>query len=233
MIYDDLLRRIDDRLKALGLSERAACLKAELKVDAIRNIRRGRAPRAETLTALARALDLPPTALLDGPATPAPAPMPPAPDLDDGFEPAIIDLPAPAAMPLNVPVYGVCEGGSDGAFEMNGSVIDFVRRPPGILHAKNVYAVYVVGTSMEPRFEPGDLLYVSPNKPAQPGCDVVIQMVGETEDSPRRCYVKRLVRRSPSAVRVRQYNPDKEYELNGREVLAIHRVLTAAELLGI
>ena len=41
MSQDLLLQRIEARLKATGLSERKACLKAGLKVDAIRTIRRG------------------------------------------------------------------------------------------------------------------------------------------------------------------------------------------------
>ena len=53
MPYEELIQRIEERLKALGLSERKACLKAALEVDAIRNIRRGYGPRAETLKALA------------------------------------------------------------------------------------------------------------------------------------------------------------------------------------
>lgn len=59
MPYTKLLTVIDDRLEALGLSERKACLMAGLKVDAIRTIRRGNAPKVETLSALAPILKLP------------------------------------------------------------------------------------------------------------------------------------------------------------------------------
>ena len=65
MAYEELLRRIEERLEALGLSERKASLKAALKVDAIRNIRRGYAPRAETLRALAQVLEVPSGHLLE------------------------------------------------------------------------------------------------------------------------------------------------------------------------
>lgn len=55
----DLLTRIEERLEALGLSPRAASLKAGLSPDAIRNIQRGKSsrPRGEALAALARALE--------------------------------------------------------------------------------------------------------------------------------------------------------------------------------
>jgi len=65
MPYEELIQRIEERLKALGLSERKACLKAALGVDAIRNIRRGYAPRAETLKALAQILEVPSGHLLE------------------------------------------------------------------------------------------------------------------------------------------------------------------------
>ena len=65
MAYEELLKRIEDRLNDLGLSERKACLKAALGVDSIRNIRRGYGPRAETLKALAQVLEVPSTHLLE------------------------------------------------------------------------------------------------------------------------------------------------------------------------
>lgn len=54
-----LMERIRERLKAVGLSERKACLLAGLKVDAIRVIRRGHAVRRETLRLLAPVLQCP------------------------------------------------------------------------------------------------------------------------------------------------------------------------------
>jgi transcriptional regulator with XRE-family HTH domain len=65
MSYKNLLKRIDQRLTALGLSERKACLLAGLKVDSIRNIRRGAAPKIETLLVLERALKTRPRYLID------------------------------------------------------------------------------------------------------------------------------------------------------------------------
>lgn len=52
----ELVARIDARLKTLGLSDRKASMKAGLKPDSIRNIRRGSQPSAYTLAALARTL---------------------------------------------------------------------------------------------------------------------------------------------------------------------------------
>ena len=57
MTYEILIRRIDERLKATGLSERKACLNAGVGVNSIRHIRkRDHAPKLPTLAALAAAL---------------------------------------------------------------------------------------------------------------------------------------------------------------------------------
>lgn len=54
-----LIEIIDRRLRELDLSERAACLRGGLSVDAIRSIRRGFAPKVNTLSALAIVLQVP------------------------------------------------------------------------------------------------------------------------------------------------------------------------------
>ncbi|MBP7336896.1 LexA family transcriptional regulator [Niveispirillum sp.] len=59
MTYELLIARIQERLSDLNLSERKACLKAGLHVDAIRSIRNGHAPRIERLAALAKVLEVP------------------------------------------------------------------------------------------------------------------------------------------------------------------------------
>src|SRR3954453_4494755 len=62
--YDELLRRIEERRALLGVSERRLCELAGLPVDRVRTIRRGNAPRAETLVALAKALKIDPAYLI-------------------------------------------------------------------------------------------------------------------------------------------------------------------------
>jgi len=65
MKNEELIRRIEARLKALNLKDRSASLKAGLHADAIRNIKRGKVPKLDRLKALATALDVPPSYLID------------------------------------------------------------------------------------------------------------------------------------------------------------------------
>lgn len=66
MSYELLLTRIKERLDALGLSERKACLMADVGLNTIRHIRvRGHAPKPENLAKLAKALEVPASYFLE------------------------------------------------------------------------------------------------------------------------------------------------------------------------
>ncbi|GAP24010.1 hypothetical protein GLF_0892 [Gluconobacter frateurii NBRC 101659] len=66
MSYELLLARIDERLKATGMSERKACITADVGLNTIRHIRkRGHAPKPINLQKLAVALGVNPSYFLD------------------------------------------------------------------------------------------------------------------------------------------------------------------------
>lgn len=140
----------------------------------------------------------------------------------------------PRSWPLDVPVLGTAQAGADGDFEMNGEVIDRVRRPPGISNSKDVFAIYVQGDSMVPWKEPGDLVYVQGHRPARPGDYVVIQMKAAREGDVPRAYLKRLVRSAGPSIIVEQFNPPiPDMPIPTNRVDRIFRVMTLNELMGI
>ena len=137
------------------------------------------------------------------------------------------------AMPLNVPVYGTAVGGSSGEFQMNGNVVDYVRRPPGISRTQGVFAVYVQGDSMSPWRFPGDPIYINPARPARQGDHVLVELQSERDGEPGAAFVKRLVSVSATAVRLAQYNPARDdIEFPRDKVRQILRIVEWAELLG-
>lgn len=97
-------------------------------------------------------------------------------------------LPAPDAplppmrteMPKDVPVYGTVVGGSGQGslfdFELNGTVVDYVRRPPRIAGRADVFAAYVAGGSMAPWREPGQLIYAESVKSPKPLDYVLVEL---------------------------------------------------------
>ena len=81
---------------------------------------------------------------------------------------------------------------------------------------------------MSPRYEPGELIFVSPRRPARVGDDVVIVLNdGSGEQT---AYIKRLVRQGGEVVVVEQFNPSKEIRFPAAEIETIHLVLRMADL---
>ncbi|MDQ0472788.1 LexA family transcriptional regulator [Labrys wisconsinensis] len=136
---------------------------------------------------------------------------------------------------LTVDVLGVTQGGDsddEDDFEINGDVIDRVRRPPGIANARNVFALHVIGESMIPRYEPGDLVYCG-GRPPIPGDYVVIETVPRQDGSKGKSYIKKLVTRSRTELVCEQFNPPKRLTYASAEILRIHRIIPMRELMGI
>jgi transcriptional regulator with XRE-family HTH domain len=138
-----------------------------------------------------------------------------------------------ATMPVDVPVYGVAVGGADGSFLFNGEVIDHVRRPAGIARTRGVFALYVVGSSMEPRFEEGELVYVSSGRPPSIGDYVIVERKAPNEGENGPSLIKRLVRRTGANLVLEQFNPGGLVEVPTEDVKSVYRVLPWNEVLGV
>jgi len=149
------------------------------------------------------------------------------------FVPEPKDLPPPSTMPVDVPVYGTVVGGADGDFEMNGDVIDRVRRPAGLTNARNAFALYVVGTSMSPRYDEGDLIFVHPGRPAVTGSDVVIELHAKDEFGRPKALLKTYRGKTPTLLLLSQLNPKADIEIPLTDVKQVIRVLRTNELLGV
>tara|TARA_R110000868_G_scaffold8181_1_gene42136 strand:+ start:32467 stop:33258 length:792 start_codon:yes stop_codon:yes gene_type:complete len=151
-----------------------------------------------------------------------------------GVRPA--NLPPPSNgynIPHDIPVYGTAAGSlGDGAVQLVPGAINYLSRPPGIAHERDVYGLFIEGESMIPRFHPGDPIWVSVHRPVRIDDYVIIQeQRGEHE--PIMVYVKMLTRRTGKTLFVRQHNPDCIIEIPMKNVKDIHRILTTAELMGV
>jgi hypothetical protein len=225
-----LVDRIEERLQALGLSDRKASLKATGRPDLIRDIRRGKVPLSDKMGALARALET--TAdYLQGHSDAA----------SDGRVPKLV----PPDMPRDIPVYGTAIGADadfwsehsgDIAIEQTdlntGEVIDYFRRPPSLMDRRDVYGLYVAGDSMAPRFESGEGVVVDPKQPPAIRDDVVVYLRASSGDGAAAVLIQRLVRRSSEWIELEQFNPPSVFRIDKRKVAAIHRVKPLGETLG-
>lgn len=144
---------------------------------------------------------------------------------------ADVEIPAIAHLPNDVPVRGTAAGSHlRGAFQMELTVVDWVRRPPALLGAKNLYALYVEGTSMVPEHNPGDLRFVHPDRPPRIGDSVIVEVEinGETES-----LIGHLLKRNERAWFIGKLNPEATVELKRETVKAVHKVLTVNEMFGV
>lgn len=143
----------------------------------------------------------------------------------------IVPIPAISTMPRDVPILGVAVGGDDADFEFNGQIVDYVRRPPGLMGVSGAFGVYVIGSSMWPRYEEGDLVYIHPGRPAKPGDDVIVEMYRPDGESGF-CYIKRLLKKTPTKLVCQQYNPmrdDLKYDLE--RIKMVHKIMRQDELM--
>jgi phage repressor protein C with HTH and peptisase S24 domain len=127
-----------------------------------------------------------------------------------------------------VKVLGMAECGPDGWSLWNGELIDVVDRPGSLKDVPNAYAVYVVGTSMEPRYHPGEVAHIHPGKPLTVGDYVLVQRLGITGEPPR-AVIKRLAKRTGAKIVLEQFNPPTLIEINNADIVSIHRVVGSAE----
>lgn len=174
----------------------------------------------------------------------------------DGEEPKVDDAAPPASTPhdqpnviweqgpVAFPKYrqglhdveekGVTVGGfgdDESAFEQNGETIDYVRRPPGIVGRKNVFALRVSNTSMEPKYDDGERVYVEKRHPAVRDF-VVVELHPLGDGRPSKSYIKRLVAINSEKITVEQYNPKGLLEFGRHEVKNLWRVIPEKELRG-
>jgi transcriptional regulator with XRE-family HTH domain len=199
---ETLADRLTRLMRQAGYNPRSLSLAASLGPTAVRDIVEGRiaSPRYDTLRALAHILGVGVEHLVDGEIVPPPPPAKPERD----------------ATTRDLPVYGSAEGGqaqgaSGGAMVVSSDPIQFLGRPDPLQTVRAGYGVYIVGESMIPAYEQGDVALVHPSLPPRRGSDVILTR--QDPDGARHALVKRLIGWTDADWRVRQYNPPREFDL--------------------
>lgn len=94
-----------------------------------------------------------------------------------------------------------------------------VLRPTQLDSARDGYAFYVFDDSMQPRYDPGDLLYVNPHLPANPGRYVVITL--RTNAVIVRCFVSW----DGASLQARRLHPPEDIVIAAEAVLDVHTIV--------
>lgn len=136
-------------------------------------------------------------------------------------------IPGPQIMQAgrDFPIYASVEGGP-GEIVRSNDPVDWYPRPAPVAHVREAYGLYVVGESMVPEFDPGDIALVNPFLPPMPGkpCIFYTERHGEGRGT-----IKRFLRLAGGQWHVYQHNPPrgmaKEFTLSTKEWGICHRVL--------
>lgn len=128
-----------------------------------------------------------------------------------------------------IPLLGQTSGGPNGRFVLNGTEIGRVFCPPMLEGVEGAYATMVYGTSMIPRFYPGETVWVNPHLPVRAGDDVIAQIIEDGEDHPVESYIKQFQSQSSKVLRLHQYNPEEgeshDLEFDRNKVFSVHKIV--------
>ena len=219
--------RIRERRLALSLSQ--ARLAAELGIDqsTVAKWETGpNSPRPKTLRDLAERLHVSVSWLISGE---EPVSRPAADSLGLSVdEAARVVRHSVSRGQRDLPVLGVAVGGDDAVFEYNGQVHEYLERPSQLEGVHNGYALYVLGDSMRPRYLEGEIVYINPNRPITRGCFIAVEF-RTADGGPGKGMIKQFVKRTPTKLVLRQFNPDKILEVAADEVKHYHRVVQSGE----
>lgn len=114
---------------------------------------------------------------------------------------------------------------------MSVSVVDYVRRPPGIAHRRDAFSIQMADDTMVPWRKPRELLYAEPYTAPVAGDHIVVELKDGESAEGRRSFLRLVVGVTQKVLRLRQYNPHRETEIERRGIAAMHRVIEWDELL--
>ncbi|NTI27640.1 XRE family transcriptional regulator [Rhizobium rhizogenes] len=224
--------KLKEIIAAQGLSWEAASLKCDMERSYFRKLfERDGVPSNATFRKISKGLKVPLTELLSdaGIETETFA----SPQHQNDVRAADATLPAFAQLDKDVPVMGTAAGSHlRGSFQLSTDAVDNVRRPQTLMSARNVYALYVEGSSMEPQYFPGDLVYVHPDKPPRFG-DVVIIQCQKGKHEPIEATIGILTKRTAEKITIHKHNPAADIEISRSIVKHTHKVLSLNEIYGV
>jgi len=114
----------------------------------------------------------------------------------------------------DLPVYAAVEGGP-GELVISTEPIEYVARPWYLGQVKDGFGVIVVGESMSPAYNPGEMAIVHPKLPPLIGKTHIFSQ--EAEDGQFRGSIKKLVGQTATEWKVEQYNPARTFTLSKAE----------------
>ena len=125
----------------------------------------------------------------------------------------------PAIRQDALPIRSAARGGNEQEMFLGDGPIGYTPRPANLAGVRDAYAIYMIGDSMEPRYEQGWLLHVNPFKPPTRGRDVVVYKTGQA------VLIKQFVGWQGDHLVLRQLNPDETLRIPRSEIVECHLIV--------
>jgi len=131
----------------------------------------------------------------------------------------------------DLPVRGVAAAGTDALFITNGEPHDWLLRPAVLTGVNEAYAVIAAGSSMEPRYFDGEVVFVHPGRRVAPGPHtfVVVQFFPQEEGEAPKAVIKKYERQTGKELILSEYNPPEELRFPIETVKSIHLIVNPGE----
>lgn len=130
---------------------------------------------------------------------------------------ATLETPVKSWGDMMVPVFGAKESGRLNLSEK--TIIDWVPRHPAQIGLADAFAIYTTASDMEPRYIPGELVYIHPGRMTEKGKDcLVILKNGDA-------LIRRYMGQAEAAIKVTALNPEKESLMNRSDIRSIYPVI--------
>jgi phage repressor protein C with HTH and peptisase S24 domain len=118
-----------------------------------------------------------------------------------------------------IPIRSAAHRGEGQEMFLSEGPSGYTQRPANLDGVRGAYAIYMIGDSMEPRYEQGWLLHVNPFKPAIRGRDVVVYKKNEA------VLIKQFVRWEGDDLVLQQLNPPETLRVPRGEIGECHLVV--------
>ena len=123
-----------------------------------------------------------------------------------------------------LPIVGIPVPGDEERIIVEAQPHGSILAPPRLENVEGAQALYVRGRSMEPRYYPGELVYINPLRLPNPG-DFVLVIVREPQFAAPIGYVRQYLGEDAGRVRLATLNPKHESTVDRGVVVSIGTIV--------
>jgi len=125
---------------------------------------------------------------------------------------------------VRLPIVGVPVPGDEERIIVEPQPHGSILAPPQLETVAGAQALYVRGRSMQPRYYPGELVYVHPARPPNPG-DFVLALVREPQFPAPIGYVRQYLGEDARHIKLATLNPKRRYVVDRKTLISLATIV--------